>query len=130
MLVVIMRGLPGSGKTHIAKQRYPKAVHCSTDKFFTDERGVYRFDPLKLAEYHDKNLRNFLDWVSCRGYLGDGCEVKIVHVFARPETCIARGTHNVPPEKVLAMAKSFDAVPPWWNVEWVSNEGPFVEAAK
>ncbi len=53
----VMQGIPGSGKSTVAKQIQAAtgAVICSTDDYFTGADGVYRFDPTKLAEYHKAN---------------------------------------------------------------------------
>ncbi|MBI3632964.1 MAG: ATP-binding protein [Candidatus Vogelbacteria bacterium] len=58
----IMQGVPGSGKSTVAKQLagnhgYRSAIH-STDEYFM-ENGVYRFDSTKLSENHRKNLEAF-----------------------------------------------------------------------
>jgi predicted kinase len=51
--VVIMRGLPGSGKTTRARELAPEydAVIVSADDFFVTD-GVYNFDPSELPEAH------------------------------------------------------------------------------
>ncbi|NMH63623.1 AAA family ATPase [Shewanella salipaludis] len=69
-LAIIMRGLPGSGKSHwveqfIASQPLPLALRIrrhglfSTDDFFLVE-GEYRFNVARLAEYHQRNLTGFI----------------------------------------------------------------------
>lgn len=66
--VIILRGLPGSGKSRYAKRLKEESklisVICSTDEYFMvddldsiDHNGVirnriYKFDPTKLVEYH------------------------------------------------------------------------------
>lgn len=52
--LIIMRGLPGSGKSTKAKKLGIGGVVYSTDDFF-DVNGQYVFDPTKLKEYHEKN---------------------------------------------------------------------------
>lgn len=52
--LIIMRGLPGSGKSSKAKTLGIGGVVYSTDDFF-DVDGKYMFDPTKLKEYHEKN---------------------------------------------------------------------------
>lgn len=42
--LIIIRGLPGSGKSTRAKQQYPDYLHYEPDHLFCDTRGRYRFD--------------------------------------------------------------------------------------
>lgn len=62
-ILIIMRGLPGSGKTHLAKQLVNmmvgpnnsyKAHIFSTDDFFM-VRGQYQHDKYRLSEAHEWN---------------------------------------------------------------------------
>lgn len=58
-VVFIMRGVPGSGKSTIAKEiAHPDGVIHSTDSYFK-ENGEYKFDPSKLGENHEKNFQSF-----------------------------------------------------------------------
>ena len=59
-IVFIMRGVPGSGKSTIAKEiAHPTGVIHSTDQYFYDEAGQYKLDLSKLPEYHGKNFEAF-----------------------------------------------------------------------
>jgi len=68
-LVIILRGLPGEGKSTYAEWLleyyyawgYKGCVHSTNDYFYTDEdEGTeYVFDPEMLGEYHDKNFAAF-----------------------------------------------------------------------
>jgi predicted kinase len=128
MRVVIMRGIPGSGKsTYTAK--LGGAYVVSADHFFM-EGGIYKFDATKLQEAHGACMRNFVkiittpDW--SRGYypvvvvdntnitvlevapyaalaLAYGHEVEVVTVSADPYVAAARNSHGVPEPKVLDM---------------------------
>jgi len=50
--LIILRGLPGSGKTYLAKQLTAQnGIVLSTDDYFM-ENGVYKFNPKKLKEAH------------------------------------------------------------------------------
>ncbi len=50
--LVIIRGLPGSGKSTYAKAQFPHHKHFEADMFFVRD-GKYRFDFTKLNEAHD-----------------------------------------------------------------------------
>lgn len=60
-IMVIMRGPPGSGKSHLArallKQAIPTAIPsnhiCSADEFFTSANGQYNYDRTRLGEAHE-----------------------------------------------------------------------------
>ncbi|PAV61981.1 hypothetical protein WR25_23222 [Diploscapter pachys] len=57
-VLILMRGAPGSGKSHLAKSLLKEYSHgriFSTDDLFTNKHGVYKFEPMKLEEYHKKN---------------------------------------------------------------------------
>lgn len=49
--LILMRGLPGSGKTTIGSL-FNNNNLLSADDFFTDELGNYNFDATKLKEAH------------------------------------------------------------------------------
>jgi len=51
--LILVRGIPGSGKSTFAKNHYPDYHHLETDMFFNVD-GIYKFDKNKLAEYHEK----------------------------------------------------------------------------
>ncbi|CAG0881872.1 unnamed protein product [Darwinula stevensoni] len=53
-VILIMRGLPGSGKSHLTKvitQLYPHATICSADDYYS-LTGMYEFDPSRLKDAH------------------------------------------------------------------------------
>jgi predicted kinase len=50
--LVIIRGLPGSGKTTLAKTM-TAYVHVETDMYFVNGEGVYQFDASRLPQAHD-----------------------------------------------------------------------------
>lgn len=73
-VAIIMRGLPGSGKSHwvetyILSLPLEKAISVrqrgvfSTDSFFYHE-DEYRFDAKKLPEFHQCNLTGFIQALS------------------------------------------------------------------
>ena len=53
-LLFIARGVPGSGKSSLAKKLGQGGVILSTDDFFM-QNGKYNFDPSKLSQAHQWN---------------------------------------------------------------------------
>jgi tRNA uridine 5-carbamoylmethylation protein Kti12 len=51
MTLYIIRGLPGSGKTTLAKQLVHSSRHAEADQFF-ELNGPYKFDPAKVGDAH------------------------------------------------------------------------------
>jgi predicted kinase len=65
-MVVLMRGLPGSGKSTFVEQLVERATQldinsavCSADQFFYDEHGTYHFDTRELSSNHGKCFSKF-----------------------------------------------------------------------
>ena len=53
--LILMRGLPGSGKSTKAKKLAgEQGLVFSTDDFFM-VKGEYAFDPKMIGEYHERN---------------------------------------------------------------------------
>ena len=50
--LLIVRGLPGAGKSYYASRRRGY-VHYEADQFWVGADGVYRFDAERLSEAHD-----------------------------------------------------------------------------
>lgn len=64
MQVVIMRGLPGSGKStwvrsQLAKPEFKQWMSVSADDYFI-VGSTYRYDPKKIGEAHASCLRRFV----------------------------------------------------------------------
>lgn len=51
--LILVRGLPGSGKTTLVKRELPGIAHFEADAYFTDSAGNYVFDGSKLKEAHE-----------------------------------------------------------------------------
>lgn len=75
--LLLIRGLPGSGKTTMAK-KYAQAgyVHCEADQYFEVD-GEYRFDGIKLRAAHDDCLRRAI------AALDAGRSVVVSNTFTR-----------------------------------------------
>lgn len=54
-ILIILRGLPGSGKSDLAKQLVGNGVIHSTDNYLIKE-GKYKFDKEKISRYHRLNF--------------------------------------------------------------------------
>jgi len=61
--LVVLRGIPGSGKSTIARELYAGYLHCEADQYFMDN-GVYRFDPTRIKEAHADCQRRVRDGLS------------------------------------------------------------------
>ena len=50
--LILLRGVPGSGKSTAAKL-FGNVPHFEADMFFTQSDGSYKFDPSKLKDAHN-----------------------------------------------------------------------------
>lgn len=74
--LVLVTGLPGSGKSTFAKRAYPTYELLETDQLFM-ENGEYKFDASKLSEYHNKTQQR------CKELLEQGKNVVVANTFSR-----------------------------------------------
>lgn len=135
MKVVILRGVPGAGKSRYARENFPEANVCSADHFFMKD-GEYKFDPNKLAQAHGACLRKFIDCIGVNGEVAFvpidtvvvdntgtsvveiapyaalanayGCELEIITLEVDPKVAAARNVHGVPETSVLRMAQNLE----------------------
>lgn len=129
--VIILRGLPGSGKTSFLHHMGPH-VHISMDLFWTKDGGEYAFDYTRLkeaiewvqAQYikaldTDSNIPIVVDNVSylrihyevfLKEARARNIPVHVIHVERPIAECIAANTHKVPAEKIVQMARDWEPV--------------------
>lgn len=145
--VIILRGLPGSGKSTLGKQlasEIQKAGNSveivSADKFFYElGGGEYKFDPSKIGNAHSSCFRKFIEAlqsgvnlivvdntntsgieISPYKLAADAFdyEVEIRQVESDPEESFKRNLHGVPKPAIDAMHGALQQpVPPWWEIK-------------
>ena len=148
MKVIIVRGIPGSGKSTWINNNYPRASICSADHFFIDKNDNYNFDRNKIGEAHKECMATFLTYVMTEffdkgrvlrspiivdntnisihevtPYLrvaeAFGYEVEVVRIGSDPDTAYKRNTHGVPLETIKRMHKSMKPLPSWMGKETI-----------
>lgn len=134
--LVLMRGLPGSGKSFSANQM--RGNICSADDYFIDKNG-YSFDPSKLPQAHaqcqsvaEKAMSLNANLVVIDNTNTQLWEMKPYIIMAEkysytvsiglpistwqadPYECAKRNTHNVPLENIVKMKERFEVLPMDW----------------
>ncbi len=137
MKVIILRGLPGAGKSSLHLDATTTTV--SADHHFTDSDGVYKFVPSELGDAHKECLQDFLKLLQsydANVVVVDNTnltameiapyyrlaevfdyEVEIVTVQCDPAVAFIRNIHGVPEATHKRMAETLanEKLPPWWN---------------
>ena len=75
--LILLRGIPGSGKSTWAKNNYPSFRLLSSDIYFTNSRGEYFYDYSRLEEAHAFCLKKAVE------HLNNGESVIVEECFAR-----------------------------------------------
>lgn len=141
--VIVMQGLPGSGKTRFAKHyphRVPSVVFSADDYHIYN--GLYQFNPRKSEEAHADCFRRFLEHIqahetddldqlvivdntNCRAHeiapymsvaAAYDCDAEIVYCPCSVETSVARNEHGVPFATIWHMhaALMTESFPTYW----------------
>lgn len=143
--VIIMRGIPGSGKTTYHKRWWPQARVCSADFFFERDGQPYKFDAARIQEAHQDCWATFMAFLEKGAPLivvdntnltmaeisaytlpaqavhllssSPKYEVDILTMSCKPEIACKRGTHGVEEWKVGAMWQQLvsSPLPPWFK---------------
>ncbi|XP_053564436.1 NEDD4-binding protein 2-like 1 [Bombina bombina] len=134
--IYLLRGLPGSGKTSLArklKQDFPSALVFSTDDYFIMDDGCYLFDQDLLHDAHKWNQKrarkamrrgntpiiidntNVQAW-EMKPYVAMALENHYQVIFLEPDTrwkfnvreLTRRNSHGVPKEKIQRMKDVYE----------------------
>ena len=134
-LVIVLRGLPGTGKSTYVQKHHPTALVCSADNYFLNDDGVYDFQISKISEAHEYCLQQFI-----RGILSEaativvdntntqrweyedyvlladkhGYNVQILRIRAQRNDIpllVQRNVHDVPKATIRKMFKRFEDDP-------------------
>lgn len=130
--VILLRGIPGSGKSTYAKKHYPDATVCSADNFFVQKDGTYKFRAELLGRAHEQCHQKFKQALrdkvrtivvdntntklrEYKWYLQDarnyGYDVIFVRLDTPVDVAASRNAHGVPLDAVQRMADRMDEVP-------------------
>lgn len=134
-MIYIMRGIPGSGKSHKASTLNVRIV--SADSYFTNQNGEYKFNPHKIVSAHNECIREFLrnidmnidmvvdntnihpweisPYISLANAYNH--EYEIINISCPVELAIKRNKHNVPENVIRRMDNDLKVItlPPFWN---------------
>ena len=128
MVLILIRGIPGSGKSTKAKSMlamYPNLVHLEADMFF-EASGEYKFDPTLLSTAHDWCYSNtvfnllsgkdvvvtntFTKMWEMESYLAAGrrlgCDITIIEMKSEYGSI-----HGVPEAKLQQMKSRWEELP-------------------
>ena len=82
--LIIVRGLPGSGKSTVAGLfNGPDVFKASTDDWFVKMDGKYRFNPADLEDNHKACIQWYKDKVDNRNKSKNGITIVIHNTFTK-----------------------------------------------
>lgn len=130
--LIILRGLPGSGKSEEAKRFVGDGIIHSTDDFFIMD-GVYVFDDSNVSRFHYFNFLSSLESMQngispividntniiaeyCVDYVESGRMYGYEIIVVEPDTdwafdieeLMKRNTHGVPRETLVDMLEQYE----------------------
>lgn len=149
--VIILRGVPGAGKSTLSQQiisdahaKGEKAVAFSSDDYFTTPAGEYRFDSTQLPQAHADCFHRFLEFLqkgtgiaivdntntrifemSPYALAGNayGFEVKIIRLVCDPNVAAVRTPRGATLQMVREMNDRMEAIPSFYPSEEVRTTG-------
>jgi predicted kinase len=123
--LVLIRGLPGSGKSTAARQYFSDCIHLEADMYFTSPQGEYIYDASKIKQAHawcqestriflnnNKNVvvsNTFTTRKELDFYITYANENNIPYVVFRMKNNYG-SIHNVPQEVINRMSLRFEDV--------------------
>lgn len=135
--LVIVRGLPGSGKSTFAKKEYPNYNHFEADQYFTDIHGQYNYNKNEIDKAHTNCFDKVMDSLTI-----EGISVVVSNTFTRLEF-IKRylkyinafgidaeihemlgnygSIHNVPECDMIKMKKAWQEIPTNWDIDVIRH---------
>jgi len=143
--VLILSGVPGSGKSHFVGSLDNPLVFSADDYFMTKD-GVYDFTPSEIGKAHQWCFRRYVSALTASTdrlvvvdntnttapeiapyYLAAeafDCEPTVVRIQCDPAVAFARQKHNVPANVHARMVEQFNRhdVLPWWRVQTIRTE--------
>jgi len=133
----ILRGLPGSGKSHLARELVGEGKSgavCSADDYFVNRNGKYNYDRRRIGEAHGFCMGKFIDALASQANpivvdnthsqvweyanyvklgLLHGYEISVSEISCLDEAQVDiffdRNVHSVPMESMLAMWRRWEA---------------------
>jgi predicted kinase len=143
MKAIVLRGIPGSGKSTLTKT-FGKATVCSADNAFMKD-GEYKFDISELGNAHASCLRAFIEacqrqeelvvvdntntmvvemapYVSVA--MAYGYEVEIIFCKVSAKTSKERNVHGVPGKTIESMERRIQSSFPfhWPKEKIIEND--------
>lgn len=145
--VIILRGVPGAGKSTLAQQiisdacaKGEGAAVFSSDDYFTTSTGEYRFDSKLLPQAHTDCFRRFLEYLQRKGDIAIidntntrifemspyilaaqayGLEVKIIRLECDLPVAATRTFRGATPQMIKEMAERMEPLPSFYPPEEV-----------
>lgn len=122
--LILVRGIPGQGKTSYVKKHMPEYHHFEADMYFEDENGNYIFDPRKLKQAHSwckaktkEAMENgdivvvsntFTQHWEMKDYFDMAKELGYITIVLRMQN-FYENTHGVPETVVTKMKERFES---------------------